>query len=54
MESEMIEFERELRRVYNEIDKFSHLYLPIKDEYDCVRVKLGEKRLRHQLDDASR
>jgi hypothetical protein len=42
----MIDFERELRRVYNQIDKFSYLYLPIKDEFEVVRPKVGQKRLR--------
>lgn len=45
------EFERELRRVYNEIDKQSNLYWSIKDEYELIRAQVGQKRLRSKVDE---
>lgn len=43
------EFERELRRVYAEIDKFSNLYWSTRDEFELVRTQVGQKRTRSKV-----
>ena len=43
------EFERELKRIYAEIDKFSNLYWSQRDEHELYRPSCGQKRLRSNV-----
>ena len=49
MQVEEVEFLRELRRIYAEIDKFSNLYWSQRDEFELIRTKLGQKRTRSKV-----
>ena len=46
------DFERELRRIYAEIDKFSNLYWAARDEFELVRTKVGQKRTRSKISES--
>jgi len=37
LNQEQSEFERELKRIYAEIDKFSNLYWSNRDEFELIR-----------------
>ena len=43
------EFERELSRVYAELNKFSNLYWSARDEFELVNPEAGQKKTRSKI-----
>lgn len=43
------EFERELSRVYAELNKFSNLYWSARDSFELVNQEAGKKKTRSKI-----